>query len=175
MIMNRKINLIVAADVRGVIGKNNAVPWRLRSDMAFFKKITTGNVVLMGRKTFESIGKPLPDRYNIVVTHDTSWSHPNVSVIHDIDEALLEAALIAEDRECEVFVIGGEQIYAQTVHSCDRVYLTRVYTEVDDGDAVFKIPSDIEYLSIETVPVACVEGLDDHEFRIFKFELKQGM
>lgn len=143
MILNRKINIILAADIDDTIGRHNELPWRLKSDMEFFKKTTTGHVVLMGRKTFDAVGKPLPGRYNIVVTRDPNWSFEGVSVLNDIDEALLEAALIADDRECEVFIIGGAEIYKQTVHSCDHMYFTRVLTTTEGGDAFFKCPPEM--------------------------------
>jgi dihydrofolate reductase len=98
------LTAIVAMDPNRLIGQNGKLPWHLPADLAFFKKTTSGHPILMGRKTFDSIGKPLPKRTNIVLSRDKNWQHPNVEVIHTIDEI--------SNFDGEIFIIGGAEIYA---------------------------------------------------------------
>lgn len=119
----------------GVIGRDNALPWRLPADLQHFKALTTGHPVMMGRKTFESLGRPLPNRTNIVVTRDRNYAPPGARVAHSLDEALAMAtAYLPADRQ--VFVIGGENLYTQMLPRAERLYVTLVDAEVD-GDARF--------------------------------------
>ncbi|RYY89269.1 MAG: dihydrofolate reductase [Chitinophagaceae bacterium] len=127
------LSLLVAADEGNVIGKDNALPWRLPGDLKYFKNLTWGMPILMGRKTFESIGKPLPGRHSIVITRNKAWSHEGVEVVHS-----LEAALEAAERRSvkELFLIGGAEIFREALPQADRIYLTRIYKRYD-GDAYF--------------------------------------
>lgn len=131
--MNRikMISLVVAAARNNVIGKGNALPWSLPADLKHFRDITAGHTVIMGRKTFESIGRPLPNRRNIVITRQTDYAPEGVEVANSLDEALGRAG----DGE-EAFVIGGGQIFKEALPRADRVYLTRVEQDVE-GDAFF--------------------------------------
>jgi dihydrofolate reductase len=132
-----RVALVVAIAENGVIGDKGAMPWRISDDLKWFKKVTLGKPVIMGRKTFESIGKPLPGRRNIVVTRSASWEKEGVIRAAGVDEALrLAAAFAAEDGAEEVCVIGGGEIYAQTLDLAQRIYLTRVAAAVE-GDAYF--------------------------------------
>src|SRR4026209_1464506 len=106
------IAAIVAMADNHVIGKNNQLPWHLSADLKRFKAITTGHPVIMGRKTYESIGKPLPNRTNIIVTRDTTFQAPGCEVVNSLDAALQRAAAI-EKAEC--FIIGGADIYRQAL------------------------------------------------------------
>lgn len=124
-------SIIAAASRNNVIGKDNKLPWRLPADLAHFKELTLGHTVILGRKTFESIGRPLPNRRNIVITRNKNFKPEGVEVVHSIEEALSLA-----DDDNEVFVIGGEEIYKQALPLVDKVYLTKVQAEVD-GDAYF--------------------------------------
>ena len=108
------LSLIAAVARNGAIGKDNALLWRLPEDLKFFKRTTLGCPVLMGRKTFESIGRPLPGRRNIVITRNATWQHDGVEVAHSLDEALTLAA-----QEARVFVIGGGELYAQALPRAD--------------------------------------------------------
>lgn len=125
------ISMIAAMAADRVIGKDNTLPWRLPADLAHFKAITMGKPVLMGRKTFESIGKPLPGRRNLVVTRDAHWSAEGVEAFLGIDQAL-EAATDTD----EVMVIGGGELYKALLPHADRLYLTRINLVVD-GDTRF--------------------------------------
>lgn len=131
------LSLIVAMDRNRVIGCDNALPWHLPEDLKYFKSVTMGKPIVMGRKTFESIGRPLPGRLNIVITRNTGWQHPGVVVAHSLSEALVLAGNDPPSREAgEVMVIGGEQIYRAAIEQASRLYITRVDTEVK-GDAFF--------------------------------------
>ena len=122
------ISLIVAMDEKRGIGKDGKLPWRLSSDLKRFRGLTMGHHLIVGRKTFESIGKPLPGRQMIVITHNASFKADGCLVAGSVQAAL---ALAQERGETEVFVIGGAEIYAQTLDVADRVYLTQVHAEVD--------------------------------------------
>ena len=131
------LSLIVALSRNGVIGVGNQLPWHLPEDLKYFKSETLGKPIIMGRKTFESIGKPLPGRTNIVITRDPQWCAPGVNVVHGLNEALeIAATVCTESGVEEVMVIGGEQIYRLALPSADRLYLTEVDVEIK-GDAFF--------------------------------------
>lgn len=135
--MKPRISSVVALGDNRVIGKGNGLLWYIPDDLKRFKELTLGHPVIMGRKTFDSIlailGKPLPNRTNIVITRDTSWSHEGVTVTHSLREAFEKAA--AEGDE-EVFVIGGAQVYAEALPFLSRIYLTRI-EDSKEGDAFF--------------------------------------
>src|SRR5262245_66241867 len=114
-------------DLARGIGKNQRLPWRLSSDLKRFKQLTMGHHIVMGRKTFESIGKPLPGRRTVIVTRQ-SYSAEGCDVVHSIDEAI---RLCVERTEPEVFICGGAEIYAATLRLTDRIYLTQVEAMVD--------------------------------------------
>ena len=129
------ISLIVAVSDNGVIGRRNALPWRLSADLRYFKQRTLGKPVIMGRKTHEAIGRALPGRHNIVVTRNPDSALQDVSVVTSLEAAFAEAG----DAE-EVMVIGGAEIYTAALPLVRRLYLTRVHLEVPDGDAFFPDP-----------------------------------
>lgn len=124
------ISLLVAMDEKGGIGKDNHLPWRLSADLKRFKELTMGHYLIMGRKTYESIGRPLPGRTTIVITHQVDIPHscqtPDCFIAHSADNAI---ALAEASRETEVFIIGGAEIFALTIARAERLYLTRVHTE----------------------------------------------
>ena len=126
------ISLIVAHDENRVIGYNNAMPWHLPGDLAYFKKTTMGKPMIMGRKTFESIGKALPGRTNIVITRDTSYQAEGIVVVHSFDEALA----LAKKEDKEIMVIGGEQIFKMALPVADILYVTLIQHEFN-GDTYF--------------------------------------
>jgi len=134
-----RISLIVAAAQNGVIGRNNQLIWRLPDDLKQFKRLTTGHPIIMGRKTFDSIGKPLPNRTSIVITRSKEWSLEGVLDVNSIKEAIEVAKQTGTE---EVFVIGGAEIYRLILPLADKIYLTEVQADFE-GDAWFKI-SDIE-------------------------------
>jgi dihydrofolate reductase len=127
------ISLIVAMDRQRGIGAGNKLPWRLSADLKKFRELTLGHHIIVGRKTFESIGQPLPGRQTIIVTRDASYQAAGCYVVHSVEEAI---ALAKARAESEVFICGGAEIYAQSVGLADRLYLTLVETEVT-ADAFF--------------------------------------
>lgn len=132
-----KIALVAAVARNGVIGAGGGLVWRISDDLKRFKKVTMGKPIVMGRKTFRSIGKALPGRGNIVVTRTREFSAPGVFVAPDLDKALtLAAECAARSGAAEVCVIGGGEVYAQTIDRADRIYLTRVDAVVE-GDVYF--------------------------------------
>lgn len=132
-----RVALVAAVAKNGVIGAGGGLAWRISDDLKWFKKVTMAKPVVMGRKTFESIGKPLPGRDNIVVTRAAEFSAPGAIIACGIDDALKIAAACAAKRATdEICVIGGGEIYAQTVDRANRIYLTRVDAVVE-GDAFF--------------------------------------
>jgi dihydrofolate reductase len=133
------IAMIVAMAKNRVIGRNNKLPWYLPNDLKYFKTTTMGKPVVMGRKTYESIGKPLPGRSNIVVTTNPDFRADGVQIVHSIDQALVLAESIAlVEGAGEVMVIGGAQLYAEILPRVQRLYLTLVHAEVE-GDAFFPV------------------------------------
>ena len=127
------ISLIVAASTNNAIGKNNQLLWTLPNDMKFFKNTTWGMPLIMGRKTYESMDKPLAGRINVVITRQAGWNAEGVVVASDINDAIKKAG----ETNCkEVFVIGGGEIYKQSFEMADRIYLTRVHATLD-GDTFF--------------------------------------
>lgn len=125
------ISLIVAASTNNVIGNDGELPWRLSDDLKRFKAVTMGKPIVMGRKTFESIGRPLPGRQNIVITRQGNYVANGCDVVQSMEQAV-DVAGGAD----EIMVIGGSEIYAAFLPIADRIYLTRVHTEVE-GDAFF--------------------------------------
>lgn len=125
------VSLIAAVSRNNIIGKGNALPWDLPADLQHFREVTAGHTVIMGRKTFESIGRPLPKRRNIVITRQADYKPGGVEVMASVDDVL--AAVPAGE---EAFVIGGGEIFKMVLPRADRVYLTRVEVEVE-GDAFF--------------------------------------
>lgn len=149
-----EISIVVAVSENGVIGRDGDLPWKLSTDLKRFKALTLGKPVVMGRKTLESIGRPLPGRPNIVVTRDPGYRFEGVEVVHDIAAALeWGKALAVRYGATEVAIIGGGNIYAQAIGSADVLYVTHVAAEVE-GDTRFPAidPAVWETVSEEAVP-----------------------
>jgi dihydrofolate reductase len=127
------VSIIVAMTADRVIGRDNTLPWRLPADLRRFKRLTSGHHLLVGRKTWESIGRPLPGRTMVVITRRRDYRAEGVTIAHSVDEALAVARAAGED---EAFVAGGEQVYREALASADRIYLTLVHATVA-GDAFF--------------------------------------
>ena len=126
------IALVVAMAENRVIGKENKLIWHLPADLKFFKNLTTGHPIIMGRKTFESIGKPLPNRTNIVITRQADFTAEGCMVAHSLTEALM----LAQQLDSDIFVIGGAEIYKQAMFLADTIYLTEVH-HTFEGDTFF--------------------------------------
>jgi dihydrofolate reductase len=134
-----RLVLVVAVAANGVIGRNGSLPWHLPADLKHFKALTIGQPVLMGRRTYESIGKALVDRPNIVLTRNLCWEAPRVIVVHTL-EAAIERARPAP----ELMVIGGADIFSMCLPVCSRIELTRVHADVE-GDTFFPLPPPSEW------------------------------
>lgn len=131
-VVTPRITLIVAAARNGVIGKNNALPWHLPKDLAYFKRITLNSPIIMGRKTYESIGKALPKRLNIVVTRNPRYSLDDASVVNSLPQAIDYAK---QHQPCaqEIHIIGGSSIFAEALPLVDKIYLNHVLADIE-GD-----------------------------------------
>jgi dihydrofolate reductase len=127
------VTLLAAVGANRVIGRDNDLPWRLPEDLAHFKAVTMGHTLVMGRRTFDSIGRPLPGRRTVVVTRQPDWTHEGVAVAHSLPEAL---RLADADGDTEVFVVGGGQVYAEALPVATRLLLTEV-EQSPEGDTLF--------------------------------------
>lgn len=130
-----RLSILVAMARNRVIGQNNKLPWRLPADLKHFKFLTMGHTIVMGRKTYESIGRPLPGRANIIITHQTSFEAPGAIVVNSVEDALR----ICEETSTpnnESFIIGGEKLYRQTLRHCQRMYITEIQKDFE-GDTFF--------------------------------------
>jgi dihydrofolate reductase len=137
------VSLIVAMAQNGVIGRDNALPWRLPEDLKRFKAFTLGKTILMGRKTYESIGRPLPGRANLVLTRDRNWIAAGVIVVHSVEQALTQAG-----PGKELVAIGGAQIYRLVLPFARRIYLTHVHADVP-GDTFFPDFDSTQWADVE--------------------------
>ncbi|MCP8968962.1 dihydrofolate reductase [Ectobacillus ponti] len=153
------ISMIAAMDENNLIGRNNALPWHLPADLAHFKRVTTGHTIVMGRNTFASIGRPLPNRRNMVLTRDPAFQAEGCEVIHSLQDI---------PQEEEVFIIGGAKVYEQAISFADRLYITRIH-ETFSGDTYFPAID-----SAEWELVSCEAGQTDernvyaHDFLLYK-------
>jgi dihydrofolate reductase len=139
------ISMIVARSRNLVIGKENKIPWKISADLQFFKKVTMGYPIIMGRKTWESIGRPLPGRRNIVVSRNTSYSAVGAELVSSLEQAL--DSLKEFNR---VFVIGGQQLFNQAFPLADELFITEIELQVE-GDTYFEIPDPSDWQEIDRV------------------------
>lgn len=143
------ISMIVARSRNHVIGRDNQMPWKISADLQFFKKVTMGHPVIMGRKTWESIGRPLPGRRNIVVSRNPHLQLTGAEVVNSLD-----AALSSLSEFPRVFVIGGEQLFTQAFPKADRLFITEIEIDVDGGDTFFKVPDPEQWKEVERTPAS---------------------
>ncbi len=131
------LSIIVAMANNRAIGKDNQLLWHLPEDLKYFKRVTMGKPMIMGRKTFESIGRPLPGRLNIVVTRQQDWQHEGVKVVHSVEDAkkLAEAQAYIDGVD-EIMLIGGAELYSTSIDHADKLYVTHVDADLE-GDAFF--------------------------------------
>ena len=141
------ISMIVARSRDHVIGRDNQMPWKISADLQFFKRVTMGYPVIMGRKTWESIGRPLPGRRNIVVSRNAQLKLEGAELAGSLDEALNRLS-----EASRVFVIGGEQLFKQAFTKADRLYITEIDIDIKDGDTFFEVPDAVSWKEIERTP-----------------------
>lgn len=156
----KTISLIYAASENHVIGKDNGIPWRLPTDLAYYKKTTLGHPIIMGSRTFLGIGRPLPGRQNIVLSNDPNFTAEGVDVAHSLDEAIDKAN--ADD----VFVIGGAQVFKTALPLASRIYLTRVHATVN-GDTFFD--PDLSHWLEESREEHKANEKDQYDFTFFVY------
>ena len=159
------ISIIVAMTADRVIGRDNTLPWRLPADLRRFKRLTLGHHLVVGRKTWESIGRPLPGRKMVVITRQRDFRADGVEVVHSVDDALAVARKNGED---EVFIAGGEEIYRQTLARAHRLYLTRVHATIE-GDAFFPECDAAAWTEVEREDRAADEK-NPHAFSFITYE-----
>ena len=142
------LSLIVATAQNNAIGRNNELLWHISEDLKYFKSTTTGHPVIMGRKTYESIGRPLPGRRNIVVTRGTI-EMPQVknpqTTLFEVSNNLDEVISLAKSSDNEFFVMGGGELYKQTFSCADRLYITKIYAEAEGADTFFPVVDEAEW------------------------------
>ena len=164
--MIRKALIVARAD-NGIIGVDNQLPWHLPSDLRYFKQVTMGKPVVMGRKTFESIGRPLPGRTNFVITRNADWSAPGVRVVGGLADALKLATAQAElDGTDEVMVIGGATLYREAFDRVDRMYVTQVHAS-PDGDAFFEAPDQDKFARTSVEDHAGDDASPAHSYEVW--------
>lgn len=142
-----RLTAVVAATENDVIGRDNGMPWHLPADLQHFKSVTLGHPVLMGRKTFEAIGRPLPGRRNLVLSRNASFSADGVETVASLDEAIAAAGDVPE-----LMIIGGAALYALALPRTTRVHLTRLHMTVTDGDAFFPVLHEGEWQQVSRSP-----------------------
>lgn len=155
------LSLIVAMDKNGLIGKDNSLPWSLPADLKYFRETTSGHPVVMGRKTFESIGRPLPNRLNIILTRTPAFQAEGCTVISSVDKVL------EQSQSEEVFIIGGKQVYHLFLPFVQRVYLTRIDEEFE-GDTHLQLDLSDFKLVKETFGVKDVKNPHPHRYQLFE-------
>lgn len=168
-VMSVRIALIAAVAENGVIGSGQAIPWRIPSDFAWFKKTTLGKPMVMGRKQFETVGKPLPGRTNIVVTRQTDFQPEGVEVFHSVHAALDRARQIAiADGVDEIMIIGGGELYAQLIDRADRLYISHVNL-APPGDVRFPAIAPEKWAVVDLPEVPPSEK-DEASYRVKVYE-----
>ena len=153
------MSAIVAMASNRVIGNRGGIPWKIPGEQKMFKEITLGHTVIMGRKTYESIGRPLPGRTNIVITRQSDYQAEGCTVVHDLDSAFRSCP----PGESEAFICGGGQLYREAMPATDRIYLTVLPREVD-GDTYFPEISDTEFKMTKS---ELIDGVEPYNFYVY--------
>jgi dihydrofolate reductase len=155
-----RLSLIAAMASNRVIGSKGTIPWKIPGEQKMFKKITIGHTVIMGRKTYESLGRPLPERTNIIVTRQTEYLAPGCIIAHDLDQALTACA----HDEDEAFICGGGQLYYEALPSADKIYLTIIPKEIT-GDTYFP---EIAETDFRVTTSDRIDGIEPYTFCIYE-------
>jgi dihydrofolate reductase len=161
-----KLSILAALSSNGVIGRDNTVPWRQSTDLKRVKSLTMGHHVIMGRVTYDSVGKPLPGRTNIVITRRTDLEIPGVVVVHSLEDAIRVAA---NAGETEAFVLGGAEIYEQANHRADRMYLTRIHADIE-GDTSFPEFDDVSEWHLTDAEHFEADEQNQHPFSFLTYD-----
>ena len=161
-----RLSMIAALSSNNVIGRNNALPWHIGTDLKRFKALTMGHHLIMGRRTFDSVGKPLPGRITIVITHDTNFAAEGVTVVHSLEDAI-RLAVDAGDQE--PFIAGGAVVFEQAIHRADRMYLTRVHADIE-GDTFFPDFDDVSEWHLSDSEHFEADEKNDYPFSFLTYE-----
>ena len=153
------ISIIVAMSENRVIGKDNQIPWHISADLKRFKQLTTNNVVIMGRKTYESIGKALPNRDNFIISRQKNYSAPGCTVYESLNDAIEHV-----EKDKEIFIGGGEQVYRMAIDRADKIYMTVVHMETE-GDTFFP---EIDKELFSEISVEKVEGSPSYSYYVYE-------
>ncbi len=159
------ISAIVATAHNGVIGKDNEIPWYLPADFAYFKRVTLNHHIIMGRNCYESIGRPLPKRTNVIVTRNLFYVASGCVIVHSVEEGLKLAEMNGEE---EVFIIGGGEIYKQTMHLLDKIYITEVDLNTEGSVFFPEINTNEWHLVSEEKHLKDEKNEWDYTFKIFE-------
>lgn len=167
--MTIKISMIAGVAENGVIGSDQTIPWRVPSDMAFFKRTTMGKPIVMGRKQYETVGKPLPGRTNIVITRQADYQPEGVLVFHDVEMAVEKARdIAAADGVDEIMIIGGGELYAQLMDRADRLYITHIDLN-PAGDVRFPAIAPEQWAVVD-LPEVTPSPKDEASYRVKVYE-----
>ena len=167
--MRVKIAMIAGVAENGVIGSDQTIPWRVPSDMAFFKRMTMGKPIVMGRKQYETVGKPLPGRTNIVVTRQRDYHPEGVLVFHDVKTAVEKARdIAAAEGVDEIMIIGGGELYAQMMERADRLYITHIDLS-PAGDVRFPVIAPEQWTVVD-LPEVAPSPKDEATYRVKVYE-----
>ncbi|WP_330167830.1 dihydrofolate reductase [Bartonella grahamii] len=169
--MTISICLIAAVAENGVIGREGAMPWHLSTDLQRFKVLTLGKPIIMGRKTWDSIGRPLPGRINIVITRNCTFGAEGAVVAHSLSQACSLATSVASQNDVEeIFIIGGGEIFQQGLHMADKIFLTEVLASIE-GDSFFPVFDKEKWTIVETQDIPKGDK-DSHPTRFVVYERK---
>lgn len=161
-----RISIIAALTTNNVIGRNNDLPWHLSTDLKRLKAVTMGHHMIMGRRTFDSIGRQLPGRTMVVITRQPDLPAGGVIVVHSLEEAVQRAR---EAGETEAFIAGGAEIYAQSIHRADRMYLTRIHAEIE-GDVFFPEFDDVSEWKLADAEHFEADEKNDYPFSFLTYD-----
>ena len=158
--------MIAALAANKVIGRNNELPWHQGTDLKRLKALTMGHHLLMGRRTYDSIGRPLPGRTSVVITRDASYRPEGVIIVHSLEDAIRVAA---EARDPEPFIAGGAQIFEQGLHRADRMYLTRIHADIE-GDTYFPDFDDVSEWQLTDSEHFDADEKNDYPFSFLTYD-----
>lgn len=161
-----RLSIIAALSSNNVIGRDNQLPWHLGTDLKRFKQLTMGHHLIMGRKTFDSVGKPLPGRINVVITRDPDYAAEGITIVHSLEEGI-RIAVDAGDEE--PFIAGGAQMFEQSMHRADRMYLTRVHVDLE-GDAFFPDFDDVSEWQLTDSEHFDADEKNDYPFSFLTYD-----
>lgn len=161
-----RLSLIAALSSNNVIGRNNDLPWHLSTDLKRLKALTMGHHMIMGRRTYDSIGRPLPGRYFVVITRDPNFKVDGLQVVHALEDAI---QIASGSGDLEPFIAGGAQIFEQAIHRADRMYLTRVHAEIE-GDTFFPDFDDVSEWQLTDAEHFEADEKNDYPFSFLTYE-----